>query len=112
MEEDDSILDTPHEDIIVRETQTASTDSPRSFSKQLISRFSLSQTAGAEIALSQTINNSITLQRYPVRVLCFISPGTQVFDEAKECNGICCGSLWWDFHWFITLVHSLLPKHV
>ena len=42
-DEEDSILDTPQDGIIVRETQPAPTYSPRSFSKQLISRFGLSR---------------------------------------------------------------------
>ena len=57
MDEDNSILDTPQDDIIVRETQPAPTDAPKSFCKQLISRLSLYQTREAETAHSQTINN-------------------------------------------------------
>ena len=56
MEEDDSILDTPQEDIIVRETQSDMTDSPRSFSRNLISRLGLSQITEAETAPSETNN--------------------------------------------------------
>ena len=56
MEEDDSILDTPQEDIIVRETQSDMTDSPRSFSRNLISRLGLSRIAEAETAPSETNN--------------------------------------------------------
>ena len=56
MEEDDSILDTPQDDIIVRETQRDQTDSPRSFVRQHISRLGLSRTAEAETAPSETIN--------------------------------------------------------
>lgn len=58
MDEDDNILDTPQDDIIVRETQPASTDSPRSFPKQLISRLGLRRTREAETAHSQTINSA------------------------------------------------------
>ena len=56
MEEDDSILDTPQDDIIVRETQRDQTDSPRSFLRQLIFRLGISRTAEAETAPSETIN--------------------------------------------------------
>ena len=59
MEEDDSLLDANTDDVIIRETQER--DSPRSFSKSLISRLGLRQTAEAETASIQTNNNNIKL---------------------------------------------------
>ena len=52
MEEDDSLLDANTDDVIIRETQER--DSPRSFSKSLISHLGLCQTAEAETASIQT----------------------------------------------------------
>ena len=54
MEEDDSLLDANTDDVIIQETQER--DSPRSFSKSLISRLGLRQTAEAETASIQTNN--------------------------------------------------------
>ena len=57
MEEDNSFLDTPQDDVIIREIQMM--DSPKSFSRNLIPCFGIRQITAAETAHLQTNNNKM-----------------------------------------------------
>ena len=76
MEEDDSLLDANTDDVIIRETQVR--DSPRSFSKSLISRLRLRQTAEAETASIQTNNNITDLYKINIYYLIVMQYDVQI----------------------------------
>ena len=79
MEEDDSLLDANADNVIIRETQPR--DSPRSFSKSLISRLSLCQITEAETASLQT-NNTSTAK--PGHTVCAYTP--QIYWSGFHAN--------------------------